>query len=124
MLHDLVFPHTQQVMREKSSDGSTPPTTNGTSAARRGDDEEEEEEDDLPVFPSPPALESQVSQVSQMSQASQGSSQSEGPGRPDDRTLGETNPSFSQTASDDDSKTQETLKCCGNVMMYWSVRCA
>ncbi|MPC09838.1 Rab GTPase-activating protein 1 [Portunus trituberculatus] len=91
-----------EVMREKSSDGSSPPTTNGRSAARRGDDEEEEE-DDLPVFPSPPPLETQVSQVSQMSQVSQASSQSEGPGRPDDRTLGENNPSFShQTASDDD----------------------
>ncbi|XP_063875224.1 rab GTPase-activating protein 1-like isoform X3 [Scylla paramamosain] len=91
-----------EVMREKSSDGSSPPTTNGTSAARRGDDEEEEE-DDLPVFPSPPPLETQASRVSQISQVSQASSQSEGPGRPDDRTLGENNPSFShQTASDDD----------------------
>ncbi|KAG0721039.1 Rab GTPase-activating protein 1 [Chionoecetes opilio] len=86
-----------EVMREKSSNGSSPPTTNGTPAAKRDDDEEEE--DDLPVFPSPPALESQVSQLSQLSQ---GSSQSEGPGRPDDRIVGANNPSFSQTASDDD----------------------
>lgn len=95
-------------MKEKSSVGSSPATNNGT-PAKRGDDEEEEEED-IPVFPSPavdgqqgPEV-SQVSHASRGSRASQGSSLSEEPGRHDDRTLGENNPSFSQTASDDDSK--------------------
>lgn len=97
-----------KVMKEKSSVGSSPATNNGT-PAKRGDDEEEEEED-IPVFPSPavdshqgPEI-SQVSHASRGSRASQGSSLSEEPGRHDDRTLGENNPSFSQTASDDDSK--------------------
>lgn len=100
-------------MREKSSDGSSPATNNGTPAARRGDDEEEEEED-LPVFSSPPATEGQVpevSQVSHVSHESQRSSLSEEPGRHDERTLGETNPSFSQTASDDDSKFCVLQEC-------------
>ncbi|XP_050733709.1 rab GTPase-activating protein 1-like isoform X2 [Eriocheir sinensis] len=111
-----------EVMKEKSSVGSSPATNNGT-PAKRGDDEEEEEED-IPVFPSP-AVDSQqgpeVSQVSHASlgsRASQGSSLSEEPGRHDDRTLGENNPSFSQTASDDDMERVHTEDGSGDYTIF------